>query len=181
MKFTLRAYEAADFEAISVLDRECFPPGIAYTRRMLRRYLAHPGADCLVAYAAAETSSPASSTVLPSTGLRGTALAGFIVAEQEGAEAHIITLDVAEAYRRAGTGTALLVEMERQLAERGVKRVTLETAVNNEAGVAFWQRHGYSTAGVFKRYYLERLDAYYMVKALRSSDARSAQGHAGSG
>ncbi len=97
--------------------------------------------------------------------------------EEDGAEAHVITLDVAEAYRRAGTGTALLVEMERRLAGRGVKRVTLETAVNNEAGFAFWQRHGYSTVGVFKRYYLERLDAYHMVKVLPSSDARSARGH----
>jgi ribosomal-protein-alanine N-acetyltransferase len=174
MKFNLRAYETADFEAISALDRECFPPGIAYTRRMLQRYLAHPGADCLAAYAADESSTPASSAVLP-----GAALAGFIVAEQKGSEAHIITLDVAEAYRRAGTGTALLVEMERRLAGRGVNRITLETAVNNEAGVAFWQRHGYSTVGVFKRYYLERLDAYYMVKAL-PSNARNARGHAGS-
>jgi ribosomal-protein-alanine N-acetyltransferase len=170
MKFTLRSYEPSDFEAISVLDRECFPPGIAYTRRMLRRYLAHPGADCVVAYAAKESSTPASLDTL---------LAGFIVAEQEGAEAHIITLDVAEAFRRAGTGTALLTEMERRLAGRGVKRVTLETAVNNEAGVAFWQRQGYSTAGVFKRYYLERLDAYYMVKALPSS-AQRARSHSGS-
>jgi [ribosomal protein S18]-alanine N-acetyltransferase len=174
MKFTLRAYEPSDFEAISALDRECFPPGIAYTRRMLRRYLAHPGADCLVAYSSEEYSTPATGTVLPDT-----VLAGFIVAEQEGTEAHIITLDVAEAYRRAGTGTALLAEMERRLAGRGVKRVTLETAVNNEAGVAFWQRHGYSTVGVFKRYYLERLDAYYMVKALPSNAPR-ARSHAGS-
>jgi ribosomal-protein-alanine N-acetyltransferase len=169
MTFTLRAYEPTEFEAISALDRECFPPGIAYTRRMLRQYLAHPGADCLVSYAVDESSTSASTSLL----------AGFIVTEQDGAEAHIITLDVAEAYRRAGTGTALLVEMERRLAGRGVKRVTLETAVNNEPGVAFWQRHGYSTVGVFKRYYLERLDAYYMVKALASS-ARSARGHAGS-
>jgi ribosomal-protein-alanine N-acetyltransferase len=166
MTFTQRAYEPSDFEAISALDRECFPPGIAYTRRMLRQYLAHPGADCLVAYATDESSRLASSSLL----------AGFIVTEEDSAEAHIITLDVAEAYRRAGTGTALLVEMERRLAGRGVQRVTLETAVNNEAGVSFWQRHGYRTVGVFKKYYLDRLDAYYMVKPLPSS----ARSHAGS-
>jgi ribosomal-protein-alanine N-acetyltransferase len=149
--FTLRPYETGDFEAVSTLDRECFPPGIAYTRRLLRSYLRQPGADCLVAQTA------------------DAGLAGFIMAEAQGAEAHIVTLDVAESYRRAGTGTLLLVEMERRLAAQGVKRVELETAINNQAGIAFWQRHGYRAVGLLKGYYLDRLDAYYMLKELAST------------
>jgi len=80
--------------------------------------------------------------------------------------AHIITLDVAEAHRRQGVGTALLAESERNLALRGVRSILLETAIDNEPAVAFWKRHGYRIEAVLKRYYLRRLDAYEMRKRL---------------
>jgi ribosomal-protein-alanine N-acetyltransferase len=153
MTFTLRAYEPADFEAVSALDRACFPRGIAYSLREMRWYLAQPGADCIVAYTHAAAATPP-------------ALAGFIIAESEGVEAHIVTLDVAEAHRRAGTGSALLNEMERRLAARGVQQIALETAVDNAAGVAFWKRSGFQSVGVIPRYYLNRIDAFYMLKQL---------------
>ena len=55
---------------------------------------------------------------------------------------------------------------------RGVRRVSLETATDNEAGVAFWQRHGYRTSGVMRRYYLGRTDAFTMIKTLRATAER---------
>jgi ribosomal protein S18 acetylase RimI-like enzyme len=42
----------------------------------------------------------------------------------------------------------------------------LETATDNEAGVAFWQRHGYRIEATLKRYYLRKIDAYEMRKIL---------------
>src|SRR5580658_4281915 len=106
MAFTLREYEPSDFEAIYALDRACYPPGISYSRRTLKWFLALPGADCLVARSSAQ---------------HPTEIAGFIIAEAEGSEAHIITIDVAEAYRRSGVGTALLGKMEQRLAARGAR------------------------------------------------------------
>ena len=47
-----------------------------------------------------------------------------------------------------------------------MRHVLLETATDNEAAVAFWQRHGYRIEAVLKRYYLTRLDAYEMRKIL---------------
>src|SRR5258708_11651846 len=91
---------------------------------------------------------------------------GFIVTEENLAMAHVIILDVAEKFRRHGVGSLLLAESEANLARRGVRHVLLETATNNEAGVAFWQRHGYLVAATLKRYYLGRLDAYEMRKIL---------------
>jgi ribosomal protein S18 acetylase RimI-like enzyme len=93
-------------------------------------------------------------------------VAGFIVAWAEGAEGHIITIDVLEEHRRAGVGTALLQAMEQRLAARGVRRVGLETATSNESGVAFWEHHGYRKTGVMRGYYLGRHDAWKMSKAL---------------
>lgn len=80
--------------------------------------------------------------------------------------AHIITLDVAETHRRHGVGSALLAESEKNLGLRGVRSILLETAIDNQAAVAFWKRHGYRIEAVLKRYYLTRLDAYEMRKIL---------------
>jgi ribosomal-protein-alanine N-acetyltransferase len=151
MQLTLREYSAGDFETLYDMDQACYPAGIAYSRRTLRWFLGLPGAQCLIA----EVSPP-----------RETLIAGFLVAEADRDRAHIITLDVSEPYRRMGVGSALLREIERRLAERGVREIELETATSNQAGVAFWKRHGYRSAGVLRGYYLGRLDAYHMRKSV---------------
>jgi len=151
MQLTLRNYCPGDFETLYSIDQSCYPRGIAYSRRTLTWFLAMPGVDCVVAQAEPESST---STV------------GFIITEAGGAAGHIITLDVVSEHRRSGVGTALLREAERRLGERGVRRVSLETATSNEAGVAFWQRHGYQTVVLVPGYYLGRIDAFEMIKNL---------------
>jgi len=143
----LRPYNSEDVEALYQLDQECYPPGIAYSRREMKWYLRLPGADCLVAE-------------------QDGALAGFIVTEREDDLGHIITLDVAESQRRRGVGTALLAAAEARMMEAGVRRVSLETATDNSPAVAFWKKHGYRTVTILKNYYMEKLDAYEMHKLL---------------
>jgi ribosomal-protein-alanine N-acetyltransferase len=147
MNLTLRSYLRSDFEALCAIDQACYPPGIAYSKRTLRWFLRQPGAECLVAEADGQ-------------------IAGFILAEQEGAHAHLMTIDVLAAQRRCGVGTALLLAMEHSLAARGVHEVELETATDNDDAVAFWHKHGYRTVGVLKCYYLGLIDAYSMRKPL---------------
>jgi ribosomal-protein-alanine N-acetyltransferase len=147
MKPTIRPYAPKDFEELYTIDQACYAPGIAYSKRTLRLFLRLPGAECLVAEAEGQ-------------------IAGFILAEHEGARAHLITIDVLAAERRRGVGTALLRAIEQAVAARGVRQVTLETATDNHAAIAFWQEHGYRTVGVLKNYYLDRLDAYSMHKPL---------------
>jgi [ribosomal protein S18]-alanine N-acetyltransferase len=159
MSITLRAFEPHDFNAVHRLDQGCFPPGIAYSKTMLRYFLKLPSADATVAEDARH-------------------IVGFILTEENPPLAHIITLDVAESHRRRGVGSALLAETERNLAARGVRTVLLETAIDNGAAVAFWQRHGYRTEATLKRYYLGRVDAFEMRKILPSA-ARKAGIHPG--
>jgi [ribosomal protein S18]-alanine N-acetyltransferase len=151
MTFTLRDYSPSDLETLYAIDQACYPRGIAYSRRMLRWYLSRRGALCIVAQETAEDEP---------------AIPGFIVAEAHGEEGYIVTIDVLETYRRSGIGTALLHEAERRLAKMGVQYIELQTATNNEAGVAFWRRHGYRDVGVAPGYYLGRVDAYLMKKSL---------------
>ncbi len=103
------------------------------------------------------------------------ALAGFIVTVREADLGHIITLDVAEAQRRRGVGTALLAAAEARLMQAGVRRVSLETATDNVPAVAFWKKHGYRTVAVLKNYYMEKLDAYEMQKVLKKSENRNSK------
>jgi ribosomal protein S18 acetylase RimI-like enzyme len=143
----LRSYDPRDFAALYRLDQSCFPAGIAYSKTTLRYFLSLRSAECLIA-------------------MDGAQIAGFILTEENPPLAHVITLDVAEKFRRRGIGSTLLSESERNLGLRGVRTVLLETAATNEAGVAFWQHHGYVVAATLKRYYLGRLDAYEMRKIL---------------
>jgi len=91
---------------------------------------------------------------------------GFVLSEENPPLAHIITLDVTEKQRRRGVATALLEKLESNLAARGVRSILLETATDNEAAIAFWQRRGYRIEATLKRYYLGRVDAYEMRKIL---------------
>jgi [ribosomal protein S18]-alanine N-acetyltransferase len=157
MAVTLRSYEPHDFSALFRLDQSCFPAGISYSKTTLKYFLTLASADCTVA-------------------IEGTKIAGFVLTEENPPLAHIITLDVGEAHRRQGIGSALLAESEKNLALRGVRSVLLETAIDNEAAVAFWKSRGYRIEAVLKRYYLARLDAYEMRKILAgASQAAPAQ------
>jgi ribosomal protein S18 acetylase RimI-like enzyme len=148
--YRLRPSNSLDFDALYALDRECYPSGIAYSKRELRWYLAQPGAICFVAEA---------------TG----AVAGFILSDSEPPLGHIITIDVAEAHRRRGVGTLLLGAAERAFIECGVRTVEIETATNNQAGIQFWYGHKYCALGVVPGYYLGHIDAIVMRKELTAA------------
>ena len=148
VKFALRPYDSSDFDALYTLDRACYPPGIAYSRSMLRWFLKQRGAICIVA------ENPERE------------IKAFVLVEAEAPLGHIITLDVAAECRRSGLGTDLTVAAENALAMIGVREIALETATDNAAGIAFWTRHGYRTVGTIPRYYLDRVDALCMTKIL---------------
>ena len=144
----LRSYKPDDFETLCEIDQACYEPAIAYSRREMRNYLRFPGADCVIAD-------------------KDGKLVGFCLTAHQQARGYIITIDVLEQFRRQGVGSALLAEAERRLASHGVEQIGLETATDNETAIAFWQRHGYRTRGVWKGYYPGGRDAFAMTKALR--------------
>lgn len=153
MKLTLRPYQPSDFQALYRIDQACYEPGIAYSLRMLREYLTLPESHCLVAVAGGD-------------------IAGFVIAFWHEWYGHVITIDVVESARRQGVGSALLGEIEQQMAAAGVRMVELETAMNNPSAVAFWKKHGYRPVAIHPRYYKNRIDAYRMVKEIASVRAR---------
>lgn len=161
MELRLRDYCSADFETLYKIDQACYVRGIAYSRRMLRWYLSQRGSFCIVAQASAAGESQ---------------ILGFIIAQAQREEGYVVTIDVLQKHRRAGVGTALLEEVERRLASMGACYVELQTATNNEAGVAFWLRHGYRHLGISRGYYLGRIDAYVMKKDLVRREMKAGSG-----
>lgn len=145
---TLRDYRAADFERICEIDRQCFPPGIAYTRDDIAMAVLQPGVTVVVAE-------------------DGGAIVGFVmIARRSHRRGHIITIDVLAANRRRGLGTQLMEEAHRRLRDRGVASVSLETALDNAAAIRFYEKLGYTTVRRLEGYYPNRLDAWEMAKEL---------------
>src|SRR5205085_8924166 len=109
---TIRPYDSAGFETLYAIDQSCYPRGIAYSRRELRWYLGVRGASCLVAQLAAKPDLPqrgSNEREIAAYGgsdqtraARSAEIAGFIIAQASGSEAHLITLDVVAAHRRLG-------------------------------------------------------------------------------
>ncbi len=143
----LRPFRPSDFKTLCRIDRECFPPGIAYSELELGYYMKRRGAITLV-------------------GEREGAIAGFLVAHVRRGQGHIVTIDVLPAARRAGLGSRLITAAEERLRAVGCSVVSLETAVDNGAALAFYKRHGYAVVGTIPRYYQNSLDALRMEKQL---------------
>jgi ribosomal-protein-alanine N-acetyltransferase len=146
----LRICQPEDLTAIHKIDRDCFPPGIAYSRTLIREALESPEVFGILAEAEGR-------------------VVGFVMAHARGSDGHLITLDVIEACRRRGIGSQLLLAAETELAARGVTHLALETATENAPAIAFWQKHGYRIEATVKNYYGRKLDAYAMSKRLRAA------------
>jgi ribosomal-protein-alanine N-acetyltransferase len=159
--FVIREFKPADFETLWRVDQECFPPGIAYSKQELKSYVRHRGAFTLLAVDAGVASSAGKDAAAKNSGNA----AGFIVVHG-GPAGHVITIDVVAAARRLGVGSLLLQAAEDRLRAAGSRAVSLETAVDNLAALAFYKRHGYSVVRTWPRYYPNGVDALVMKKDL---------------
>ncbi len=142
----IRDATAEDFETLWRIDQQCFVQGISYSKDELRHYMRRRGAFTVVAEDKGQ-------------------IAGFLVAEKAPRKiGHIITIDVLPAAQKKGLGSELLRSAEDRLAT--CRAILLETAVDNEAAIRFYKRHGYTVLKVIPRYYLDSVDALLMGKAL---------------
>ena len=170
--FAIRDYDPADFETLWRIDQDCFPPGISYSRAELKFYMRRRGSFTLLA-----VESEQSATAAPDSGTDKkdsppiplpNGVAGFLVAEADRGEGHIITIDVVAAARRSGVGSLLLRSAEDRLRAAQCRSVELETAVDNLSALSFYKRHGYDVIKTLPRYYSNGVDALVLEKDLES-------------
>jgi [ribosomal protein S18]-alanine N-acetyltransferase len=128
------------------LDRLCFEPGIAYSQRELRRFLAIPGAESVLARADGE-------------------LSGFAIGYPDAPDlARVVTIDVSPSFRRRGLGQKLLDALLVRLAASGATRALLEVDVRNVGAIAFYRKLRFAKSGRLSSYYGRGLDAFEMSR-----------------
>ena len=154
-KTLIRRATAADFPVLLDIDKDSFPPGVAYDSLELSYFMSRRGAQTLV---------------LEEDGT----IAAFLLMEvhRNTNTATIVTLDVREAFRRRGFASRLIEQSEEILAEHSIEVYDLQVDVENAVAIAFYTKHGFEPARVLRNYYSNGNDAYLMVKKLRPSGRR---------
>jgi len=163
--FKIRQSRREDFDTLWRIDKECFPPGISYSRLELAVYMRRPRSFTLLAEAAATNSkkSAANGSLVADSPV---GIVGFIVAAANRRGGHIITIDVLPTARRFGIGSTLLSTAEEHLRAAPCHAVELETAVDNLAALAFYKRHSYDLINTIPGYYSNGVDALVLRKVL---------------
>ncbi|HKZ94363.1 MAG TPA: ribosomal protein S18-alanine N-acetyltransferase [Candidatus Bathyarchaeia archaeon] len=150
MHVTIETATPRNLEELLKIERECFEAE-AYTREHVLDLLNNRNAFTQIAR------------------VNGDA-AGFVTGLVDSGEdvkaGHIVTIDVAVAYRRKGLGLTLLKEMENVLKKRGVKTIYLEVRVDNQAALKLYHKQGYVRTKSLKHYYSAGVHGLRMVKQL---------------
>jgi ribosomal-protein-alanine N-acetyltransferase len=150
---SLRNYRGLDIEAMFRLDVACFAPEFRFDRRSMRAFAEERDAIALVAEK-----------------IDGE-LVGFVIVHVErlasGRRGYIVTLDVAEAWRRRGLAAMLMCEAEARAVAVGARRMELHVFTGNDAAIRFYERLGYERIAMMRRFYgAEELDAFVYRKEM---------------
>lgn len=71
------------------------------------------------------------------------AMAGVVLGTTDGHRGYLKRLVVVPAHRRRGVGRALVAEIERRFAARGLYRLNLAVRADDSTAAAFWRAIGY--------------------------------------
>jgi ribosomal-protein-alanine N-acetyltransferase len=97
----------------------------------------------------------------------GGVLAGFCIVHLEpGGVGYVVTLDVAEGFRRRGLAGELMRRGEDAAGVAGCTSMALHVFPGNEGAVRFYERSGYGLEGVARGFYGVGMDALVYRKKL---------------
>jgi [ribosomal protein S18]-alanine N-acetyltransferase len=131
----IRSLTPENLSAVVELDQACF--GGLWTLEGYQRELDSPNSDLLGLF------SPFSNFNFLGMGCFWSILE----------EAHITILAVHPQYQNQGLGQALLYSLLKTACDRGLERATLEVRASNSQAIALYQKFGFKTAGLRRRYY----------------------------
>jgi len=99
---------------------------------------------------------------------------GYVIAQDAADEGEILNLAVAPARHRGGIGRALVEQVLRTLAERGVRQVFLEVRDSNAAARALYEGVGFEEVGRRTRYYRRPVEDAIVLRAAIPADGGDA-------
>jgi len=85
---------------------------------------------------------------------------------------YVVTLDVAEEFRRRGLARQLMEAMEHQAMDAACAVVGLHVFVGNESAIHFYERAGYERVGDVPDFYGEGLNAWVYRKKLEGQNLK---------
>jgi len=132
------------------LDEECFEEPFRFSRTAMRRFAESRKAHVVIAES------------------DGT-LAGFAILHVEGRVGYVVTLDVAEGFRRHGLAARLMQTMEQQAIDAECAVVGLHVFVGNAGAIRFYEHAGYKRVGDVPGFYGEGLNAWVYRKKLAAA------------
>jgi ribosomal-protein-alanine N-acetyltransferase len=89
---------------------------------------------------------------------------GFISASRiDASHAKIMMFAVDPDHRSRGAGTRLLSAFRQRIAVQGMRDMTLEVRVSNNAVISFYRKRGFVPCGILERFYTDGGDALRMV------------------
>jgi ribosomal protein S18 acetylase RimI-like enzyme len=84
---------------------------------------------------------------------------------------YVVTLDVAEGWRRRGLARRLMEEVEARMRAAGARGMELHVSVENAGAIAFYEGMGYGRVGRVKEFYGRGGDAWVYGKKLEANVA----------
>jgi ribosomal-protein-alanine N-acetyltransferase len=149
----LKEYRPDYLDAMYALDQECFSPEFRFDRESMRAFAEEPDAIVRIALLASGK------------------IVGFVIVHLEPVEekqrAYVVTLDVAEEYRRRGVAQRLLSQAEERAAAAGAQWMELHVFTGNYAAIRFYESSGYGRADLRRRFYGRAgMDAFVYRKDL---------------
>ncbi|MEO6924023.1 MAG: GNAT family N-acetyltransferase [Bryocella sp.] len=136
----LRKYTDEDVEKLFRLDEQCFPLPFRFSLEAMRRF------------------ASSSKAFVPMAEMDGE-LVGFVILHVEGTAGYIVTLDVAEAYRRKGIAQALMQQVEAHAREAACEVLVLHVFDRNQSAIAFYDHAGFEEVDRDENFYGEGLHA----------------------
>jgi ribosomal-protein-alanine N-acetyltransferase len=145
----VRLATRGDARVIAELSRDCVEQGLAWSYTESRVLKAILSQTANVAIAGEQDR-----------------LLAFGIMDYGDTTAHLVLLAVQPGQRRRGLGRHVLNWLEKSAVTAGIELIRLEVRLDNDQGVAFYQRLGYAATCRVPGYYQGRIDAIRMEKRL---------------
>ena len=187
MPFAVRPLREADIPQVKAVEKQVF--STLFPPTSFRRELGNRAARYWIVENRGETEKPRPTR--PPKGIvrrilrsarglsqQGTpnSIVGFLGTWYAADQAHIVSVGVADGYRRRGIGELLLIGAVEHAISRETETITLEVRKSNAAARALYEKYGFIEQGIRKAYYSDnREDAVIMTTGSIQMERYAAQ------
>ena len=191
MSFAVRPLREADIPQVKAVEKQAFStlfPPTSFRRELGNHAARYWVVENLDAGEKLPSNPPQRGIVRKilhgATGLRArrhenrtpNSIVGFLGTWYAADQAHIVSVGVADGYRRRGIGELLLIAAVEHATANGTETITLEVRKSNAAAQALYEKYGFIEQGIRKAYYSDnREDAVIMTTGSIQMEQYAAQ------